>query len=131
MCSLKFRAWLEPRWEDDKEANKMYYDIQNSYDMIGDVKPCDICDNFSNWLGMEEATVEQYTGLKDKDGKGIYENDVIDWEGTLWLVNWDEKYARFVLKQLPNMLLEEELNSEKEPYWEVVDNIHENKDLLQ
>ena len=134
---LKFRAWLKPRWEDDEEANKMYYDIQNSYDTLGNVKPYDIMNSFDQWLDNDVAIVEQFTGLLDRNGKEIYEGDIVredievgddDIDGEYrYQVVWDEETLCWSL--FPNYgnihkdLWETNLSRE------VIGNIHENKEL--
>lgn len=135
MRSLKFRAWLKPRWDDDGDANRMYYDIQNSYDTMGDVKPHDPMTSFSSWFSDDVAIVEQYTGLKDKNGKEIYEGDRIKIEGsdTIYTVEYGRGVwtARFGDESGDNICLFHYVQKDMVLYAEVIGNIHENPELLE
>ena len=121
MKTLKFRAWginiKEYLKDADGNANCVY--------ILGDLL------KQGNWI------FEQYTGLKDKNGKEIYEGDIVKvyaWTNlTRGLeyrhttkVFWQEKYAQF------NTTYNDALSNEiTQDYFEVIGNIHENPELLE
>lgn len=79
---IKFRAWVK--------YLEMMVEVEHLH-RNGDILPR----NFADVFKAEGVALMQFTGLKDKNGKEIYEKDFVDYEGVLFKVEW--KTASFVL----------------------------------
>ena len=82
------------------------------------------------------STVGQYTGLKDKNGKMIWEGDVIKWdytcnEGKSHQVRYDVGSACFVASREHNSNIIDTVFYNDGQHAEVIGNIHDNPDLLE
>ena len=109
MRELKFRAWY-------KSEKKMIYNIQNEFEERIELG----MDCFSDYLKNDNFIFNQFTGRTDKEGKEIYEDDILLIIGQGYFrVTWDRdncKYYLLPLEVLMNMQWSmENLNNETNP----------------
>lgn len=69
-------------------------------------------------------TVGQYTGLTDKNGKRIFEGDILKWDSQEWGCKYNE------LVEWNYELLSGRVNDWRQ-WCEVIGNIHDNPELLE
>lgn len=115
MKELKFRAW----------------DGKKIIDDVIPVSETAIVELFEyEWQETEVKAVEQYTGLKDKNGKEIYEGDIVD-DGfsRICEIRWSEHSTEFEAINENDGYVTSIWFVAK--YGEVIGNIHENPDLLE
>ena len=84
----------------------------------------------------EDVILMQSTGLKDKNGKEIFEGDILAVEADDEILNvyvfWDEEHALFMLesKQYNEKEALAELMEDDSYPFEIIGNIYDNKELL-
>ena len=72
---------------------------------------------------VDDRTVCQYTGLEDKNGTGIYENDIALYQDEKVIVKYDENVAAFVIAKEDGWMMPFIITSPKNI--EVIGNIHD------
>lgn len=121
MRELKFRTW---NWLEDR------YDEQ----------PCAFISTSGELTPSINRIIEQYTGLKDRNGKEIYEGDII--ENTLdvacnksktYQVFYKTDFAKFEIAPIDGKIdiASGYFNFASMEHFEVIGNIHEDPELLE
>lgn len=119
--AIKFRAWSN---EHNRYCDLIKMDEDDRW--YGYIYSCAV------YLSTKDIVLEQYTGLKDKNGKEIYEGDIVEIDKYgKFQVFWNEWACKFDFDKIGKREREEPLLSQDwEEKTEVIGNIHENKELL-
>lgn len=127
MRNIKFRGketdtlrWLYGDFAEDISQN-LYYIMDkeegNGYEVI-------------------QETIGKYTGLKDENGKEIYEGDIVRIKGETELldikgkVEYSETFAQYIITNTKNIVHETEALGDYENI-EVIGNIYDTPELLE
>lgn len=118
MREIEFRAWHNSSKEMVyfKDSKIDQYKALHLWDLINGNHP--------------DGSLMQYTGLKDKNGKKIFEGDIVERRydthlADVNLVKWHEENLQWIL--LRNGIID----WLKEDPLEIIGNIHENPELLK
>ena len=89
-------------------------------------------ENYDSWIEIDEKTLCACTGLKDKNGKLIWENDIVKHDFgkeqigvQLAIVKYDSKYACYQIKPIFGLMYCDKSDCE------VIGNIFDNPELLE
>lgn len=136
MREIKFRAW--------DEFTKTY--LETGFHVFGEVTCFDLIGMHINDTIKErgkdrlecynDITIEQYTGLHDKNGREIYEGDIVHADYSEWhwdaVVEWDTINPCFMMNKIGgNPSWEYDFNKCDQMVLEVIGNIHETPELLK
>ena len=124
----RYRAWDNVK----KEMFKDTFAITESGQVV--VVEQESIASSPDYVFVDHLVIMQSTGIKDKNGKEIFEEDILDYNGRKALVRWHGSYASFIYRFVDEL---QKRNTEWKPLYlaymkcEIIGNIYENPELLE
>ena len=112
MREIKFRAW------DKNNKQWIYCEVRSGGEGYVEFR------RVRYLTSIETEEWQQYTGLKDKNGKEIYEGDILGQEGG-WII--EVKYINGGFRLNTNHISDYSISK----WYKVIGNIYENPELLK
>ena len=111
--------WVEGGYFSEPYTEKKFIICWNSFGL-----------GFNEFIEVDPDTICQFTGLTDKNGKKIWENDIVELpdENVYFKCEWEKDTARFVLN---GDRFTVDFDDYREYEVEVIGNIFDNADLLE
>jgi hypothetical protein len=125
---IRFRAWHNT-WEEMCEVKRIRFDDEGNITTVL-VKG----EAFGSNAHLEEIELMQSTGLKDKNGKEIFEKDILDYNGRKVIVKWHGSYASFIYEFVDEL---QNRKTEWKPlylsyyHFKIIGNVYQNPELLE
>ena len=141
MREIKFRVYLDKMYYQNEYAeydtNLVGIDFLNktvTFASYTDGTDVDNLEKYSfdenNILYEKDLKIMQYSGLKDKHNKEIYEGDIVIHHSKMHKIIFNAEEARFVLRD-DEFELEIPFTNNNNKRMEVVGNIYENSELIK
>ena len=110
----------------DRFKFRMWHEKQSEMIELGICPQCCKCSPHKP-VNLEECNIMQCTGLQDKNGKLIYEGDVVRfYDDTICIIKWDNESGMFCTLDTEGQAM-----IGVPEYYEVLGNIYENPELVK
>lgn len=138
MRELKFRVWDRDAKHFCGNLKKYLLDVHTS-----ELQVANYSDLYEEWYYSQNMdtyyTIQQYIGLKDKNGKDVYEGDIIQYnvgssyENMNFIVQWSEDSLGYIIQSQSGDILTNSWTPDgnRFNFIELKGNVFENPELLK